>query len=173
MLITWITPITIWRETLVPLKFGEIDEQPKSRQVFTIQMFTHLWLKPHINNEYRTNSLEDISYARTQQFAARIPSITFLRSMACGLCEFPTFHSQGKSPSAKGISHIRILVLTVASNHWTYNKMCKLSFHTHKLPDIIAIYCMKNYTGHMHTTPKLSCKGHAQYSNSPNLFCQR
>ena len=52
---------TVWRETLVPLKLGKIDERPKVNQIFTIQIFTHLWLKSHVNNEYRTNSLEDIS----------------------------------------------------------------------------------------------------------------
>ena len=42
---------TVWRETLVPLKFGEIDEQPKIHQIFTILIFTQLWLKSHVNNE--------------------------------------------------------------------------------------------------------------------------
>ena len=143
----WITPITIWRETLVPLKFGEIDERPKSQQVFTIQIFTHQWLKSHINNEYQTNSLEDISQACTQQLAARIPSITFLRSMACGLSEFPIIHSQGKSPSAKGMSHIYCYsqqprtiesIIKRASCHFTL---------TIKLLDIVAM--RKIYTGHM------------------------
>ena len=32
----------IWSEILVPLKFGEIDNQPKIQQIFTIQIFTHL-----------------------------------------------------------------------------------------------------------------------------------
>ena len=35
--------VTIWRETLVPLKFGKIDDWPKIHQIFTIQIFTHLY----------------------------------------------------------------------------------------------------------------------------------
>ena len=42
----------VWRETLALLKFREIDERPKVCQIFTIQIFTHLWLKSHVNNEY-------------------------------------------------------------------------------------------------------------------------
>ena len=60
------TLATAWRETLALLKFGEIDERPKICQIFTNQIFTHLWLKSHVNNEYQTNSLEDISWSRAQ-----------------------------------------------------------------------------------------------------------
>ena len=33
---------TVWRETLAPIKFGEIDDRPKIRQIFTIQ-FLHIY----------------------------------------------------------------------------------------------------------------------------------
>ena len=57
-------------------------------------------VKSHVNNKYQRNLLKDISWARAQQVAAGVPLMTFLRAMACGLCEFLLFCSQGKSPSA-------------------------------------------------------------------------
>ena len=35
-----------------------------------------------------------------------VPSVTYSIAMDCGSCEFPVSCSQGKPPSAKGLSHI-------------------------------------------------------------------
>ena len=34
--------VIVWRESLAPVKFGEIEDQPKFRQTFTIQIFTQV-----------------------------------------------------------------------------------------------------------------------------------
>ena len=48
---TFIKLCTVWRETLVLLKFGKMMTEPKIRQIFTIQIFTHVAIESHVNIE--------------------------------------------------------------------------------------------------------------------------
>ena len=118
------------------------------------------------NKSYQTianaeilNKLEIFSFVATCPTTCRVTtilSITFLITTACGLCKFPVAHSQGKSPSSKGLSHIDWYLWQPRTID--LYKTCKLSFHT---------FIQKN-TGY--NTAKLNCKRYFPYSNSPNFI---
>ena len=75
-------------------------DQKNSPNFHHLNFYTSI-VKSHVN----IKQIEDVFLGKCAT-TCRIPSITLSIAMAYESCKFPVSCSQGKSPSAKGLSHM-------------------------------------------------------------------
>ena len=127
--------VTVWRETLMLWKFGEIDNWPKFSK-FSLSKLLHIYNK--VSCECNSIILPPLfknieqfkdTFLGTRPTTCRVPSIVFLIAMACRSCKYFLFlvhkvslHLPKDYPIYIG-SHGSLKPLNLY-------KTCKLSFHT-------------------------------------------